>query len=682
VEDTSGRKYSKKPLPLARAEKQLKALHIHTGHGLFGGNKWDRVRLIATDIEQVNHRNQSIGAKQRYNPPYPFQIGKYKMVQMRAPTPEPLPNIDERLQKLVKEKHLDQRDVPYYKTKIDEYLRLPTLFKQNTFKVHDPIYTVRQPEEILGRPGTQETAEERLMYAHTGHPHLEVREAEELPLLEEHIASLPTRREQKNADTMNEIHELLARQSLTHQQGQIQPFSQEDPRMRGLGSRYADPDTHILVGDLSGGGYWEDEYNRRANLIPGVNQKLLAEIGTDLKHRLARLMTTKFVRPLSIFGVKTNKERLVTEALDTLTRLSIQSNPHPTPGVETCISNTNSPGETYYYNPLNNNTTWEHPINPARPIEELVQESRTTGRLGHPIIRDNPPKYRPITQIDPRGIFDTESSEFKSILHLPFPSEFKYIQIQNYVIGTPIPWGKFNTVFISGRHPDQYGHVGVLIRNLTNPISYTWYDSHGTSWRQDFSFFNPWQEQLDSIVGNADVNFNDSVHQCSSSLCKSFAKIRATYPNLTNEQYNQELKQTAQQIANNPNFNVITTALPIYERDEDNFITKKGYVTPTDPKQILGIYSRNIPPAIPEQGLYAHRPGDVYAAQLVAEKVQEPLISNPQEIIPFIGQGNPQKTKKELAFLKRYLKGQGIPATKKNINKICNIMDVEGVLFE
>jgi hypothetical protein len=36
----------------------------------------------------------------------------------------------------------------------------------------------------------------------------------------------------------------------------------------------------------------------------------------------------------------------------------------------------------------------------------------------------------------------------------------------------------------------------------------------------------------------------------------------------------------------------------------------------------------------------------------------------------------------KLKFVKKYLKGQGIRATKKNIDKICNIMDVEGVVFE
>ena len=37
VVDTSGKQYSKKPLSKLRAEKQKTALHINTGHGLYGG---------------------------------------------------------------------------------------------------------------------------------------------------------------------------------------------------------------------------------------------------------------------------------------------------------------------------------------------------------------------------------------------------------------------------------------------------------------------------------------------------------------------------------------------------------------------------------------------------------------------------------------------------------------------
>lgn len=47
VVDTSGKQYSKKPLPKARAERQLKALHINTGHGLYGGDLMQTLGEIA-----------------------------------------------------------------------------------------------------------------------------------------------------------------------------------------------------------------------------------------------------------------------------------------------------------------------------------------------------------------------------------------------------------------------------------------------------------------------------------------------------------------------------------------------------------------------------------------------------------------------------------------------------------
>jgi hypothetical protein len=37
---------------------------------------------------------------------------------------------------------------------------------------------------------------------------------------------------------------------------------------------------------------------------------------------------------------------------------------------------------------------------------------------------------------------------------------------------------------------------------------------------------------------------------------------------------------------------------------------------------------------------------------------------------------------KKVKFAKKYLKGCGIRATKKNVDEICNLMDVEGVVFE
>ena len=46
------------------------------------------------------------------------------------------------------------------------------------------------------------------------------------------------------------------------------------------------------------------------------------------------------------------------------------------------------------------------------------------------------------------------------------------------------------------------------------------------------------------------------------------------------------------------------------------------------------------------------------------------------------GLGKLSEPKGKVQFVKKYLKGQGLPATKKNVDKICNIMDVEGVVFE
>ena len=39
-------------------------------------------------------------------------------------------------------------------------------------------------------------------------------------------------------------------------------------------------------------------------------------------------------------------------------------------------------------------------------------------------------------------------------------------------------------------------------------------------------------------------------------------------------------------------------------------------------------------------------------------------------------------TPKKISFVKKYLKGQGLPVTDKNVHKVCNIMDTVGVVFE
>ena len=380
---------------------------------------------------------------------------------------------------------------------------------------------------------------------------------------------------------------------------------------------------------IKGKGRWEDEYNREANRIPGVNQRLLAEIGTDLKHRLSELGTTRLTAPfLSLFGIETRKEALVREALATLRRLSDEFNQTVRPENIRVIQDD---GEIWYFNRVTNRSTWEDPR--GRTLEQLIAASRTTGPLGEAVVRENPPKYAPITSLEPEGIFDQNSEKFQRVINSPFPKEFKLINLNNFDPATPIPWGKFNTVFIEG-NDGTVGHVGVLIRNLTDPISYTFYDSNAQSWRIRGTFFNPWRRILDGIVGDAEVNFNDSRHQCDSYLCKTFARIRATYPELTNEQYNVELIRTARAIASNPNFPISNTGFPIRERSPAGF-RRAGFVTPPNIRQTLLTYTNEAPPGLPLQGQYGHQAGDVFAAPLVTQKVQQELLSNPQQAVPF-----------------------------------------------
>ena len=257
--DVSGRQYSKKPLPKSRAERQLKALHIHTGHGLTGGNKWDYVRIIAEDIKKVQKRNKNL-ASAGTSRPYPYQIGRH-FGRIYTPTLEPLPNVQEELFKLVQNGTIDQRDVQYYQSKIDEYLSL-NLYQQPLFKVPDPIYKIRQPEVLLGRPGTQETAESALLNLLDGRDHVAQREAVEQAVAQRYVAGLPTRAQVQQSQQQSEEEVQQAKQSLAKQQGTIE--QSQDPRelQRGFGRykfHYSEPDTHILIGDYlngSGSGKW------------------------------------------------------------------------------------------------------------------------------------------------------------------------------------------------------------------------------------------------------------------------------------------------------------------------------------------------------------------------------------------------------------------------------------------
>jgi len=75
VVDTSGRKYSREPLPKTRAEKQMKALHINTGHGMYGSGDAGSDEEIARIMADLAMEEE----QQRPPPPPP------------PPTPPPPP---------------------------------------------------------------------------------------------------------------------------------------------------------------------------------------------------------------------------------------------------------------------------------------------------------------------------------------------------------------------------------------------------------------------------------------------------------------------------------------------------------------------------------------------------------------------------------------------------------------
>ena len=65
VVDTAGNKYENNPIPLARAKKQIIALHIHTGHGMRGGNNEMKAK-IEEAIQYISGRPTPEGITSRF----------------------------------------------------------------------------------------------------------------------------------------------------------------------------------------------------------------------------------------------------------------------------------------------------------------------------------------------------------------------------------------------------------------------------------------------------------------------------------------------------------------------------------------------------------------------------------------------------------------------------------------
>jgi hypothetical protein len=115
---------------------------------------------------------------------------------------------------------------------------------------------------------------------------------------------------------------------------------------------------------------------------------------------------------------------------------------------------------------------------------------------------------------------------------------------------------------------------------------------------------------------------------------------------------------------------------------DDNFDLD---LAPVPMNQVL-IPQLNPPPGLIQQ---PNNPVNMPPLQILAPPLQpnDPTDMPPLQILspPPTGQGKQiliGDELKKIRFAKKYLKGQGLPASKKNVEKICNIMDVEGVVFD
>jgi hypothetical protein len=552
VVDTSGNQYSKKPLPKARAERQMKALHINTGHGLCGGNKWDYVRLIAEDIKKVEKRNKKAANAGATARPFPQQIGRH-FGRIYTPTLEPLPNVQEELFKLVQDGIIDPRDVQYYQSKIDEYLST-SLYQQPMFKVPDPIYKIRQPEVLLGRPGTQESGESALLNLPIGNDHVARREAVEQAVAQRYIAGLPTRAQVQQSEQQSEQQQQQARQSLAQQQGEIE--RSQDPRelQRGYGKyryRYSEPDKHILIGDLlegSGSGKWTALINALARMynIP----KVLVDSAIASNDR------------------KTGQYRFSAKKQNILSQFSDYLNPTIVSEISE-LDESDPKSVIDYANTINGRREMALNLRTVNTVNPLRQVS---GATSNPLSGRGKRKFR-------GGLSTALFNQIVAELH------------------------------------EQ------IIKDETKP----------ETWLQHFK--NMYAKILENL---------DNVQK------EKLPQIEAIIGQLM-KQTEKSMGEGFKEFAKKETFDLFIILLGLSGADQREAQAQA-------------------------QAVEAFVEPEEENVQAQAQPQESDRTSHaPQQ--SRTGQG-------KLKFIKKYLRGQGLPATKKNVAKICNIMDVEGVVFE
>jgi hypothetical protein len=292
---------------------------------------------------------------------------------------------------------------------------------------------------------------------------------------------------------------------------------------------------------MEGKGFWEDEFTKKVKLISGVNSKIAAEIGTDLKYRLEKEEETwydPFARNLPYSLNFNNKARLVKEALERVKLLSK-------------IYNESQRIKT---NPLYKPKEGKTPLPDITPesLYELV--GKETGPIGkEQIQRTLPERYPEISEIPYiPNLF--EVNPLRDLLDHKSKKLFYHPGIKGYDLHKkqPVSFGKHNVMVLHSSPKNGARHAAVLIRKLTDPVSYEWYDSHGTSFNNPKSEFYDDRDKIMKIIGTSPYTYNLHTHQRHAGICKALASLRATRPDLTSGEYHIDLSRSIAKFVGNP----------------------------------------------------------------------------------------------------------------------------------
>ena len=358
---------------------------------------------------------------------------------------------------------------------------------------------------------------------------------------------------------------------------------------------------------LIGNGFWEQQFiNHVRREISDVNQTLFAQIQTDLKHRLAQQFKT-----FGGFIPFSNKQKLVDEAISTLKRLN---------------------------NSLKEQTTTTNPLHSEQArqtaIELYESQGKVTGPIGNrPIIRENPPQFPELTRMKTLSP-DVHTDNYKPIIDLfDHKNYFKSIHINSFDRKGFLQWGKFNTIYITVRDPQGNGHVGALIRRLTEPISYRFYDPHGKSWNEQTSLYYPHRTKLNSIVDGHNVDFNSFPHQCALPLCVMYTAARVTFPNLSNIEYDNIITNIITRLAEGEIPHIDGPGQPglvLATYDINGQKTRRLYTVPNieQERQIYEHFRNPLNKSFPlGNGLFLMK-GDV-VGHIIYAKTKQTLMGNP-----------------------------------------------------